>query len=114
MPPPRSRVPPDDSRSETSSTREKLGTATGMAGNGKGRRATSGLGVVSSVRDNDTSRAVSTTTSVATGSGSFIGHEGSAGVSYSVRAQSSLLIIDRCNGRLSTLPSYIHIDMHTG
>jgi hypothetical protein len=91
MPPLKGRVPPDDSRSETSSTREKLGTATGMASNSKGRRAVSGLGVVSSVRDNDTPGAVSTNTNVTAGSGSFTVHEGSAGVSYFVRAHK-----DRC------------------
>jgi hypothetical protein len=38
MPPPRPRAQPDDSRSEASSTREKLGTSTSNAVNGKGRR----------------------------------------------------------------------------
>jgi hypothetical protein len=51
MPPPRSRPQPDDSRSEASSTKEKLSTST-MAGlNGKGRRIAGSTATGSSLRD---------------------------------------------------------------
>jgi hypothetical protein len=86
MPPPKSRVPLDDSRSETSSTREKLGTVAGVASNGKGRRVASGLGAISSLRDTETSGPVSATTNVMAGIGSVIGHDGNSGVSYCMYA----------------------------
>jgi len=51
MPPPRSRPPPDDSRSEASSTKEKVGTATTTGPNGKGRRIAGNPAGGSSLRD---------------------------------------------------------------
>jgi hypothetical protein len=51
MPPPKPKTAPDDSRSEASSTREKYGNVTGLNVNGKGRRAASGLGTMSTLRD---------------------------------------------------------------
>jgi hypothetical protein len=62
MPPAKSRTAPDDSRSEASSTREKLGNVVGLALNGKGRRVASGLGVNSSLRDSVNVGVVSTST----------------------------------------------------
>jgi hypothetical protein len=50
MPPAKPRTAPDDSRSEASSTREKLGNVVGLAVNGKTRRVASGLGMNSSLR----------------------------------------------------------------
>jgi len=63
MPPQKSRTAPDDSRSEASSTKEKLGNPTLSALNGKGRRVISGLGTGSSLRD-VTSAGSATTTSI--------------------------------------------------
>ncbi|KAI9746175.1 MAG: hypothetical protein M1818_000856 [Claussenomyces sp. TS43310] len=51
MAPPKPRAPPDDSRSETSSTREKLGNTSGVFTNGKARRPAGGVGAGSSLRD---------------------------------------------------------------
>jgi len=51
MAPPRSRPPPDDSRSEASSTREKAGTNTTTTLNGKGRRVTGNATGGSLLRD---------------------------------------------------------------
>jgi hypothetical protein len=51
MPPPRSRPQPDDSRSEASSTKEKLNTNTANTQNGKGRRVGSTAVAGSSLRD---------------------------------------------------------------
>jgi hypothetical protein len=51
MPPSKPRTAPEDSRSEASSTREKLGNVAGLAANGKGRRVASGLGTAGSLRD---------------------------------------------------------------
>lgn len=51
MPPPRSRPQPDDSRSEASSTKEKVGTTTTSVLNGKGRRLGSNAVTGSSLRD---------------------------------------------------------------
>ena len=68
MPPAKSRTAPDDSRSEASSTREKLANAAGLAVNGKGRRVASGLGMNISLRDSVNVGVVSTpaTTGVVT------------------------------------------------
>jgi hypothetical protein len=110
MPPSKNRVPLDDSRSEASSTREKLGASAGISSNGKGRRVASGLGAISTQRDTDTPGVVSTT---ATGTGCIAGQDENAGVRYFGHVQYSLLNIGRCIGRLSTLLSYIHTDMHT-
>jgi len=51
MPPSRSRPQPDDSRSEASSTKEKSGTNTAIATNGKGRRTGNSALAGSSLRD---------------------------------------------------------------
>ncbi|CZR62394.1 related to SAP30 Subunit of the histone deacetylase B complex [Phialocephala subalpina] len=51
MAPPRSRPPPDDSRSEASSTKEKVGTNTTTNPNGKGRRVAGTANGASSLRD---------------------------------------------------------------
>ncbi|KAE8450564.1 hypothetical protein EG329_006295 [Mollisiaceae sp. DMI_Dod_QoI] len=51
MAPPRSRPPPDDSRSEASSTKEKVGTNTNTTFNGKGRRVPGNATGGSSLRD---------------------------------------------------------------
>lgn len=51
MAPPRSKPPPDDSKSEASSTKEKAGTSASSAVNGKGRRAVGNLAGSSSLRD---------------------------------------------------------------
>lgn len=51
MAPPRSRPPPDDSRSEASSTKEKVGTTTAPVSNGKGRRVAGNGAGGSSLRD---------------------------------------------------------------
>jgi hypothetical protein len=113
MPPSKNRVPLDDSRSEASSTREKLGASAGISSNGKGRRVASGLGAISTHRDTDTPGVVSTIATVTTGTGCIAGQDGNAGVRYFRHVQYSLLTIGRCIGRLSTLLSYIHTDMHT-
>jgi hypothetical protein len=63
MPPAKPRTAPDDSRSEASSTKEKLGNVVGLV-NGKGRRAASGLAVASSLRDSVNVGAVLTTAAV--------------------------------------------------
>ena len=62
MPPPKSRPQPDDSRSETSSTKEKLSTSGMPALNGKGRRMAGSTAVGSSLRDVITAAPNSTTT----------------------------------------------------
>ncbi|KAH8804987.1 hypothetical protein F5884DRAFT_436880 [Xylogone sp. PMI_703] len=51
MPPARSRPQADDSRSEASSTKEKTGTNSSSAPNGKNRRVANNLGPASSLRD---------------------------------------------------------------
>ncbi|RFU28274.1 hypothetical protein B7463_g8057, partial [Scytalidium lignicola] len=51
MHPPRPRHQPDDSRSEASSTKEKVGTNSSSAANGKSRRVANNLGPASSLRD---------------------------------------------------------------
>lgn len=51
MPPPRSRPQPDDSRSEASSTKEKINPSAVAAVNGKGRRVASSAVAGSSLRD---------------------------------------------------------------
>lgn len=51
MAPPRSRPPPDDSRSEASSTKEKVGTNLTSNVNGKGRRVAGNTTGASSLRD---------------------------------------------------------------
>jgi len=51
MAPPRSKPPPDDSRSEASSTREKVGASNSTALNGKNRRVTGSTTGTSSLRD---------------------------------------------------------------
>lgn len=65
MPPAKSRTAPEDSRSETSSTREKLGNVAGLAVNGKMRRVASGLGMNSPLRDSVNVGVVSSTSAVA-------------------------------------------------
>lgn len=65
MPPAKPRTAPDDSRSEASSTREKLGNVVGLAVNGKTRRVASGLGMNSSLRDSANVGIVSFTSAVA-------------------------------------------------
>lgn len=81
MPPSKPRTAPEDSRSEASSTKEKLGNVAGLAANGKGRRVPSGLGTASSLRD---SAAAGVATMAATGGpvGST-GQDVNAGVSTS-------------------------------
>lgn len=49
MPPSKPRPMPEDSRSETSSTKEKVGTT--IPSNGKARRVTSSAAIASSLRD---------------------------------------------------------------
>lgn len=51
MAPPRSRPPPDDSKSEASSTKEKAGPSASNAVNGKGRRVAGNPTGGSSLRD---------------------------------------------------------------
>lgn len=51
MAPPRSKPPPDDSRSEASSTKEKVGASNTTALNGKNRRVPGSTTGVSSLRD---------------------------------------------------------------
>ncbi|TVY82292.1 hypothetical protein LSUE1_G004456 [Lachnellula suecica] len=51
MAPPRSKPPPDDSRSEASSTKEKAGTSSSNAPNGKARRVAGTAATGSSLRD---------------------------------------------------------------
>ncbi|KAG9235793.1 hypothetical protein BJ875DRAFT_458218 [Amylocarpus encephaloides] len=51
MPPAKSKAPPDDSRSEASSTKEKAGTNSSNAVNGKSRRNGGGANGGSSLRD---------------------------------------------------------------
>jgi len=51
MAPPRSRPPPDDSKSEASSTKERAAPSTTNAVNGKGRRVTGNPVGGSSLRD---------------------------------------------------------------
>lgn len=51
MAPPRSKPQPDDSRSEASSTKERITTSTASATNGKGRRVTGNVAGGSSLRD---------------------------------------------------------------
>jgi hypothetical protein len=78
MPPSRPRPHPEDSRSEASSTKEKTGSNTATAINGKGRRTGSSALAGSSLRDVVT--AVQSGT-VAGGSGSAIS-ELNPGVSF--------------------------------
>lgn len=65
MPPTKSRAVPDDSRSETSSTRERLGNVAGLAVNSKIRRVASGLGINTSLRDSVNVGVNSSTSAVA-------------------------------------------------
>jgi hypothetical protein len=51
MPPPRAKPQPEDSRSEASSTKEKVATSTANALNGKGRRPAGSIAAGSSLRD---------------------------------------------------------------
>jgi len=51
MPPPRAKPQPEDSRSEASSTKEKVATSTASALNGKGRRPAGIIAAASSLRD---------------------------------------------------------------
>ena len=51
MPPPRAKPQPEDSRSEASSTKEKVATSTASALNGKGRRPVGSIAAGSSLRD---------------------------------------------------------------
>jgi len=77
MPPAKSRMAPDDSRSEASSTREKLANVAGLTVNGKGRRVASGLGMNSSLRDSVNVGVVST--SATTG---IVAQDATVGVNY--------------------------------
>jgi len=81
MPPPKQRTAPDDSRSEASSTRERIGNFANAGVNGKGRRATTGLGVSSSLRDMTTA---GTSSSLATaGASNGAGQETIVGMQWS-------------------------------
>jgi hypothetical protein len=51
MPPPRAKPQPEDSRSEASSTKEKVATSTASALSGKGRRPGGNIATGSSLRD---------------------------------------------------------------
>lgn len=64
MPPSKPRTAPDDSRSEASSTKEKIGIVVGLTVNGKGRRIASGLGINSSLKDSVNIGTVSKTAAV--------------------------------------------------
>jgi hypothetical protein len=77
MPPAKSRTAPDDSRSEASSTREKLANVAGLVVNGKGRRVASGLGMNSSLRDSVNVSVVSTSTTVG-----VVAQDATVGVDY--------------------------------
>lgn len=70
MPPSRPRAQPDDSRSEASSTKEKVGTSMSNAINGKGRRIGSTAAPGSSLRDVVTAGQTSAVAGVSGSSGS--------------------------------------------
>jgi hypothetical protein len=67
MAPPRSKPQPDDARSEASSTKEKAGTNSSNAVNGKARRVGGTAGTGSSLRDVVTAAQNSTTVAVNAG-----------------------------------------------
>lgn len=77
MPPAKSRTAPDDSRSEASSTREKLANIAGLTVNGKGRRVASGLGMNSSLRDSVNVGVVSTSATAG-----VVAQDATVGVDY--------------------------------
>jgi hypothetical protein len=85
MAPPRSKPPPDDSRSEASSTKEKAGTSTSNPVNGKNRRVAGNAAGGSTLRDvvNAVPSGVSTANSVPV--------ETTPGVSASLRISNALL-----------------------
>lgn len=98
MPPPRSRPQPDDSRSEASSTKEKIGTSNSVVAiNGKARRVVSAITVGSSLRDVVTVGPNGTT---AGGSGSA-SSESSTGIQWST-IDASILHGYRYDYRLNT------------
>lgn len=83
MPPSKSRTVPDDSRSEASSTREKLGTGVSATANGKNRRTASGLGMSVAGRDPTAVHSAINTTGPVGMSGA--GQDTNAGVSEFLR-----------------------------
>jgi len=111
MAPSRSRPQADDSRSEASSTKEKLGTSTASALNGKGRRVGSNAVTGSSLRDVVTAAQNGT---VAAGPGAANPEANPAGVRsiQVLRRRISLIYVTcRSNGRISILRSYTDIGM---
>lgn len=116
MPPPRSRPQPDDSRSEASSTKDKINTSTGAAINGKGRRVANSAATGSSLRDVVTAGPSGTTAGGSGGANS----ESSTGVSFPSaqppprRPQALTIPYDhRSNGRRSMPQSCTDIDTTT-
>lgn len=97
MPPPRSKAQPDDSRSEASSTKEKVGSSSLIAINGKGRRVGNSAVAGSSLRDVVTAGPSDT---VAGGSGSTTS-ESSNGIQWST-IDPSILHGYRYDYRLNT------------
>ena len=92
MPPSKPRTAPEDSRSEGSSTKEKLGNVAGLAANGKGRRVASSLGIASSLKDSATTGvATMATTGGPVGS---TGQDVNAGVDTSCSASVNALTDD--------------------
>jgi len=110
MAPSRSRPQADDSRSEASSTKEKLPISTASALNGKGRRVGVNAVTGSSLRDVVTASQNGT---VAAGSGAANSDANPAGV-RSVQVLRKITLIQvacRSNGRISILRSCTDIDM---
>lgn len=71
-------APPDDSRSEASSTREKLGSSGQTTTTGKGRRVATGATASSSLRDVTTAGSIASGT---TGPSNGLNQEVNVGVS---------------------------------
>lgn len=110
MPPLKVRTAPDDSRSEASSTKEKLGNMATSAPNGKGgRRVASGLGITSSLRDVASIAGAGTGTTASAASG----QDGTAGVCIARQTCGPVLTLCSCNGLKSILLYYTHTGMPT-
>ncbi|KAG0649342.1 hypothetical protein D0Z07_4506, partial [Hyphodiscus hymeniophilus] len=101
MPPPRSRPQPDDSRSEASSTKEKLASSAIATINGKGRRVANSAVTGSSLRDVVTAGPSGTAAGTAGNSGS----ESSAGIQWT-KIEPSILHGYRYDYRLNTPASF--------
>lgn len=108
--PPKRALALEDSRSESSSTKERPGHPVVTALNGKGRRTGNTVNTPTSVKDTINASPATSAAAVASVSGS--GPDGLAGVSMPSQPRIRRLIMLRYNGRLLITRYYTHIGMH--